>query len=99
ATVDPFAGSYAVEAMTDEVEAAAVALLERVASFGGAVEAIEAGFQKAEIENSAFSTAQEIDSGDRVVVGVNRYRIADEEPYEPLRVNPAIEAEQAQRLA
>jgi methylmalonyl-CoA mutase N-terminal domain/subunit len=98
-TVDPFAGSYAVEAMTDEVEALAVELLDRVASFGGAVEAIEAGFQKREIEASAFRTAQEVDAGDRVVVGVNRYRVAEEEPYAGLRVDPAIEAEQARRLA
>ncbi len=98
ATVDPFAGSYAVEAMTDEVEALAVALLDRVAEFGGAVEAIEAGFQKREIEASAFRTAREIDSGDRVVVGVNRYQLDGEEPYEPLRVDPAIEAEQVRRL-
>ncbi|MBX6750776.1 MAG: methylmalonyl-CoA mutase [Micromonosporaceae bacterium] len=98
-TVDPFAGSYAVEAMTDEVEAAAVALMEKVASYGGAVEAIEAGFQKREIEASAFRIAQQIDTGERVVVGVNRFTLDEEEPYEPLRVDPAIEAEQAQRLA
>ncbi len=99
ATVDPFAGSYAVEAMTDEVEQAATQLLARVAEFGSAVEAIEAGFQKREIESSAFQVAQEIDSGDRVVVGVNRFQLADEEPYQALRVDPAIEAEQARRLA
>jgi methylmalonyl-CoA mutase N-terminal domain len=98
-TVDPFAGSYAVEAMTDEVEAAAVALMEKVAAYGGAVEAIEAGFQKREIEASAFRIAQQIDSGERVVVGVNRFTLDEEEPYEPLRVDPAIEVEQAQRLA
>jgi methylmalonyl-CoA mutase N-terminal domain/subunit len=98
ATVDPFAGSYAVEAMTDKVEVAAVALMDRVAQFGSAVEAIEAGFQKSEIEASAFRVAQEIDSGQRLVVGVNRYRMDGEEPYHPLRVDPAIEAEQAQRL-
>jgi methylmalonyl-CoA mutase N-terminal domain/subunit len=97
--VDPFAGSYVVEAMTDEVEALAVALMDRVAEFGSAVEAIEAGFQKREIESSAFSVAQEIDSGERVVVGVNRFLTADEEPYHPLRVDPAIEAEQGRRLA
>jgi methylmalonyl-CoA mutase N-terminal domain/subunit len=99
ATVDPFAGSYVVEAMTDEVEARAVALLEKVESFGGAVEAIEAGFQKREIEASAFRVAQEIDAGERVVVGVNRFTVDEEEPYEPLRVDPAIEAQQAERLA
>ena len=62
ATVDPFAGSYVVEAMTDEIEAAAVELMERVADHGSAVDAIEAGFQKREIEQSAYRIAQEIDS-------------------------------------
>jgi methylmalonyl-CoA mutase N-terminal domain/subunit len=98
-TVDPFAGSYAVEAMTDEVEAAALTLMARVADFGSSVEAIEAGFQKREIETSAYRIAQEIDGGDRIVVGLNRFTVAEEEPYEPLRVDPAIEAEQAARLA
>jgi len=97
-TVDPFAGSYVVEAMTDEVEAAALALMARVDELGSAVEAIEVGFQKREIETSAYKIAQEIDAGDRVVVGVNRFRVSEEEPYEPLRVDPAIEAEQAARL-
>jgi methylmalonyl-CoA mutase N-terminal domain/subunit len=99
ATVDPFAGSYAVEAMTDELEAAAVALIEKVDELGGAVRAIEAGFQKSEIERSAYQTAVQIDSGDRVVVGVNRYRLDAEEPYQPLRVDPAIEENARQRLA
>jgi methylmalonyl-CoA mutase N-terminal domain/subunit len=98
-TVDPFAGSYAVEALTDEVENAAVALIRQVADFGGAVEAIEAGFQKREIEASAYQVAQEIDSGDRVVVGVNRFTLDEEEPYQPLRVDPAIEAAQVARLS
>ncbi|NJC69467.1 methylmalonyl-CoA mutase [Planosporangium thailandense] len=99
ATVDPFAGSYVVEAMTDEIEQAAVALMEQVADYGSAVEAIEAGFQKREIESSAYRIAQEIDNGDRVVVGVNRFTLDEEEPYEPMRVDPAIEAAQAARLA
>ncbi len=99
ATVDPFAGSYAIEAMTDEVEAAALALIERVLSYGSAVDAIEQGFQKQEIEKSAYRIAGEIDSGERVVVGVNRFVMDDEEAYEPLRVDPAIEAAQAARLA
>jgi methylmalonyl-CoA mutase N-terminal domain/subunit len=99
ATVDPFAGSYAVEAMTDEIEAAVLALMERVASYGSAVDAIEAGFQKREIESSAYRIAQEIDSGERVVVGVNRFTGDGDEPYQPLRVDPAIEAAQAARLA
>jgi methylmalonyl-CoA mutase N-terminal domain/subunit len=99
ATVDPFAGSYAVEALTAAVESEALDLMARVAEFGGAVEAIEAGFQKREIEASAYRVAQEIDAGTRVVVGVNRFKLDAEEPYEPLRVDPAIEAAQAARLA
>ena len=98
-TVDPFAGSYAIEAMTDEVEAEANRLIERVFSYGSAVDAIEQGFQKEEIETSAYRIANEIDSGERVVVGVNRFASAEEERYEPLRVDPAIEAAQVARLA
>ena len=98
-TVDPFAGSYAIETMTDEVEAAALALIEKVDELGGAVRAIEAGFQKSEIERTAYQTAMEIDSGDRVVVGLNRYRLDAEDPYQPLRVDPAIEDSARERLA
>ncbi|MEV6318414.1 methylmalonyl-CoA mutase family protein [Streptomyces sp. NPDC051776] len=99
ATVDPFAGSYAVERLTDEVEDAALALMDRVEDLGGAVRAIEQGFQKGEIERSAYRIALETDAGERVVVGVNRFRQDEEEPYEPLRVDPAIENRQAERLA
>ncbi len=98
-TVDPFAGSYAVESLTDDLEAAAMGLLDKVDDLGGAVAAIEQGFQKAEIERSAYRIANEIDAGERVVVGVNRFTIDTEEPYEPLRVDPSIEAEQRERLA
>ncbi len=98
-TVDPFAGSYVVETMTDELEVAVRDLMQAVQDRGGAVAAIEEGFQKSEIERSAYQVAQQIDSGERVVVGVNRYTIDDAAPYEPLRVDPAIEADQAARLA
>jgi methylmalonyl-CoA mutase, N-terminal domain len=98
ATVDPFAGSYAVEALTDEVETAARTLMARVEEMGGAVAAIEQGFQKREIEQAAYETVQQIESGDRVVVGVNKYATVTDERYEPLRVDPAIEEEQAKRL-
>jgi methylmalonyl-CoA mutase N-terminal domain/subunit len=99
ATVDPFAGSYAIESMTDDVAEAADQLISRVEELGGAVAAIEQGFQKAEIERSAYRIAREIDAGDRVVVGVNKFAVPSGDPYEPLRVDPAIEQEQAQRLA
>ena len=97
-TVDPFAGSYAIESLTDEIEEAVLALMGQVEELGGAVAAIEEGFQKSEIEKSAYAVAQEIDAGDRVVVGVNRFTVDEEEPYEPLRVDPTIEAEQRARL-
>ncbi len=98
-TVDPFAGSYVVESLTDDVEAAATALMAAVEQRGGAVAAIEQGFQKSEIERSAYALAQEIDAGERVVVGVNRFVTQEEEPYEPLRLDPALEAAQVARLA
>ncbi|MGN6473608.1 MAG: acyl-CoA mutase large subunit family protein [Mycobacteriales bacterium] len=99
ATVDPFAGSYAVEALTDEVEAAALELMQQVEDLGGAVAAIARGYQKGEIEKAAYQTSLQIDDGSRVVVGVNKYTIDDDEVYEPLRVDPAIEEQQAKRLA
>ena len=98
ATVDPFAGSYVMEAMTDEVEAGALALMAQIEDMGGAVAAIEKGFQKSEIEQSAYAFAIGIDTGERVVVGLNRYRSESEERYEPLRVDPTIEADQCERL-
>jgi methylmalonyl-CoA mutase, N-terminal domain len=97
-TVDPFAGSYAVERLTNDVEEAARSLITAVEDLGGAVAAIEKGFQKNEIEKSAYRIAQQIDSQERTVVGVNKYTLDVEEPYEPLKVDPAIEAQQAERL-
>ncbi len=98
-TVDPFAGSYAIESLTDDVELAVTDLMDKIADIGGAAAAIEAGFQKAEIERSAYRIANEIDAGERVVVGVNKFVTESDEPYEPLKVDPAIEAEQRERLA
>ncbi len=98
-TVDPFAGSYVVESLTDDLERAVDDLMTRVEDLGGAVAAIEAGFQKGEIELAAYQVAREIDDGERTVVGLNRFQAESEETYESLRVNPAIEEEQAARLA
>jgi len=99
ASVDPLAGSYLIESMTDAIESAVDELMDQVDGLGGAVAAIEQGFQKREIERSAYAVAKQIDSGQRVVVGVNRYVLDAEEPYEPLRVDPAIEVAQRDRLA
>ena len=94
ATVDPFAGSYAVESMTDELEDAVRELMAQVEELGGAVAAIEHGFQKREIEQSAYDVAHADRRRERVVVGVNRFRRDNDEIYEPMRVDPAIEAQQ-----
>jgi methylmalonyl-CoA mutase, N-terminal domain len=99
ATADPFAGSYAIESITNDIETAASELIAKVEELGGSVAAIEQGFQKAEIERSAYLVACQIDEGERVIVGVNKFAQAEEEPYEPLRVNPAIEQDQARALA
>ncbi len=97
-TVDPFAGSYVVESMTDELEAQINQLMQAVEDKGGAVKAIAQGFQKQEIERSAYRIQLEIDESKRTVVGLNKFTIPEEEKYEPLRVDPAIEAEQCARL-
>lgn len=98
-TVDALAGSYAVEAMTDAIEEQARELMARVELMGGAVAAIDAGFQKAEIEKSAYDVALQIDRCERTVVGVNAFAVESDEPYEPLRVDPQIEVQQCEALA
>jgi methylmalonyl-CoA mutase, N-terminal domain len=99
ATADPLAGSYAIESMTADIRDEAAELIGRIEEMGGAVAAIEQGFQKAEIERSAYRVARQIEAGERVVVGVNRFTADADESYAPLRVDPAIEEQQAERLA
>ena len=99
ATVDPFAGSYVVESMTDDLEEAARELMGASRSWAAPSPAIERGYQKGEIERSAYAVTQAHRAGERVVVGVNRFTLDEVEPYEPLRVDPTIEAAQAARLA
>ena len=97
-TVDPFAGSYAIEAMTDSLERAARDLMQRVDDMGGAVAAIERGFQRDEIEKAAYDIAQGVESGERIVVGVNAFTSDDPDDYVPLHPDPALESEQVARL-
>ena len=101
AAVDPFAGSYVVEAMTDELEAAALRLIDEVDARGGAVAAIGENFQKGEIERNAYRIAQGIDDGERVVVGVNAYTSTDEDApaYRVPTADAGLEAAQRERLA
>ena len=97
-TVDPLAGSYFVERLTDEVEAAARQLMDRVEELGGAVAAIERGFQKEEIERSAYDQLRSVEQGERVVVGVNRYAGGEEEPVSILQLDPQVADAQAKSL-
>jgi methylmalonyl-CoA mutase N-terminal domain/subunit len=85
--------------MTDQIADAASDMMDRIEEMGGAAAAIERGFQKSEIEGAAYQVAREIDEGERVIVGVNRFTADGEERYQPLRPDPAIEADQAARLA
>src|SRR5947207_3779274 len=97
-TVDPLGGSYFVEALTDEMERAAYAYFARIDELGGMVEAIKRGFPQREIADASFRYQQEVDSRRRVVVGVNEYRLEDEEGIELHRPDPAAERKQADRL-
>ena len=96
-TPDPLAGSYFVESLTDEVEAAAWQYLERVDAMGGAVAAIEAGFMQGEIEMAAYAYAKAVDDGEAVVVGVNRFIDEEMEPTEVFPIDPAQQRAQIDR--
>ncbi len=97
-TVDPVAGSYAIERLTDDIEDAASALLAEIDRRGGALSAIESGFVQRAIQDAAYQYQRAVDSGDRVVVGVNRF-VTDAAPeIEVLRVDPDVERRQVERL-
>ena len=98
-TVDPAGGSYEIEAQTDRIEREARALIERIDGLGGTLAAIESAFIQREIQDAAYKAQQEIDSGTKVVVGVNRYAVDGEEPpIDTLRIDPAIETRQVERV-
>src|SRR6186713_1342057 len=98
-TADPLGGAYFIEALTDELADRARELIARIDELGGAVAAIEQGFVQAEIEASAFRHQSEVESGTRVVVGVNAFTEDAAEPVELLQVDPAIEARQQEHTA
>jgi methylmalonyl-CoA mutase N-terminal domain/subunit len=98
-TVDPLAGSYAVEALTDAIERGAREYIERIDGMGGAVAAIEKGFPQKEIEDSAYRHQMAVESKERIVVGVNAFALEEEPaPGRLLRVDPAGERAQVERL-
>ncbi len=98
-TVDPLAGSYYVEYLTNELERRAREYLERIDAMGGAVRAIETGWMQQEIQAAAWAYQQDVESGREVVVGVNRFRDDDEEPKLIFRVDPRAAEVQRERLA
>jgi methylmalonyl-CoA mutase, N-terminal domain len=98
-TADPLGGAYFIEALTDELELKARELIARVDELGGAVAAVEQGFIQGEIEQSAFRYQQEIERGERVIVGVNHYVEEESEPIELYRLDPAAEKRQLERTA
>ncbi len=97
-SADPLGGSWMVESLTDEIERRAVEYLDRIDAMGGAVEAIESGWMKDEIEEAAYRINQGIESGSRVVVGVNRFALETEEPVELHSLDPELQRDQVARL-
>ena len=98
-TVDPLAGSYAIEALTDEIETEAKRYLEQIEAAGGALAAVESGFMQREIQEAAYRAQQAIESNEALVIGLNSYRSELDPPLERLRVDPAIERTACERLA
>jgi methylmalonyl-CoA mutase, N-terminal domain len=97
-TVDPLGGSYFVEALTDRMEERCYEYFAKIDALGGMVQAVKQNFCQREIADAAFELQREIDAGERIVVGVNRYTREDEEPIPILRVDPALERKQIGRL-
>jgi methylmalonyl-CoA mutase N-terminal domain/subunit len=97
-TVDPLAGSYFVESLTDALEAKAAALIAEVDRIGGAVAAVEAGFPQRHIEESAYATARRQEAGEELVVGVNAFADDEESDIPIMEIDPRIAEEQARRL-
>ncbi len=98
-TVDPLAGSYYIESMTDQIERQAQDYLDKIDAMGGTLKALERGFFHQEIEDAAFQWQTEVESGKRVIVGVNKFTIPGEEQIERVALNPALREEQIVRLA
>jgi methylmalonyl-CoA mutase N-terminal domain/subunit len=97
-TVDPVAGSYAIEHLTNEIESGALAYIEKIDSLGGMLKAIESGFVQTEIQKSAYEYQRAVETKEQIVVGVNDFIAEEERGIPTLRIDPQIEREQIQRL-
>ena len=96
--VDPLGGSYYVEYLTDEMERRAMEYIDRIDQMGGMVAAVERGFPQQEIAKSAYEFQKAVDSGERVIVGVNKFQSEEEEPIPILKIDPEVERRQVQRV-
>ncbi|MCU7491297.1 MAG: methylmalonyl-CoA mutase family protein [Ignavibacteria bacterium] len=97
-TIDPLAGSYYVEAMTDQIEKEAEEYINKIDSIGGMVEAIETGYVQSEIQRASYQFTKEMESGERIVVGVNKFQIKEEEPKGLLKIDMKAQEEQVKFL-
>jgi len=97
-TIDPLAGSYAVEALTNKIEREALAYIERIDEMGGIIAAINQGYPQKEISEAAYRFQRAFDRGDKVMVGANKYQIPEERPIPILKIDPDIERKQADRV-
>jgi methylmalonyl-CoA mutase N-terminal domain/subunit len=97
-TIDPLGGSYYLEQLTNELERQAYDYFERIEELGGVIPAIEQNFQQREIAEASFRYQSEVERGERVIVGVNRYEVEEEQPVEILRIDPALEQKQIERV-
>src|ERR1700723_1486368 len=97
-TIDPVAGSYAIEKLTDEIEAGAQVYISKIDALGGMLRAIEVGYPQMEIQKSAYEYQQAVESGEQVVVGVNRFQTTEEQSIPTMRIDPEIERTQIARL-
>ena len=98
-TIDPLAGSYLIESLTDAIEQQARAYIEQIDKLGGALAAIEQGFFSREIQQAAYRYQQAVESGEQVIVGVNAFTVEEDLTFELHRIDPAIETRQRERLA
>jgi methylmalonyl-CoA mutase N-terminal domain/subunit len=98
-TVDPLAGSYVIESLTDEIESIAEDYIDKIDAMGGALSSINNGFMQREIQEAAYTVQRAIESGDEIVVGVNDFEVEEKIELESLKVDPAVEEDQKARLA
>ena len=98
-TIDPMAGSYIIEHLTDEIEKQAVEYIRKIDEMGGAMKAIEQGYLQNEIQDAAFAAQRNLEDGEDIVVGVNRFQVDETISLEALKIDQSIELEQRERLA